>query len=279
LATPGPEIELTTLEAIFRRGGPREFLSPQRLNFDLLYRVESGATVHQVDFTPHRLMPGDVLWVRSGQVHAWGGIGDLVGTVALFPGHGIDPESLELLTRGRMQRVNSWAAAEVDACGAATAWESLMAPEPAMMSAAVRSRLRRSGLSAVLLRLSSPTTGESAGGDISDQDETFHWFSAEVEARFRTTHQVSEYAKRLGYSTKTLNRAAAAYGTTPKSVINDRILLEAKRLLTFTSRSVADIGAELGFDDPSNFSSFFRHGAGTTPKTFRAGPPYAGDHH
>ena len=80
-----------------------------------------------------------------------------------------------------------------------------MAPEPAVMSGAVRSRVRRSGLSAVLLRLSSPTTGESAGGDtVSDQDETFHWFSAEVEARFRTTHQVSEYAQRLGYSTKTL---------------------------------------------------------------------------
>src|SRR6478609_7793495 len=105
------------------------------------------------------------------------------------------------------------------------------------------------------------------------------WCGAEVEARFRTTHQVSEYASRLGYSTKTLTRAAAGHGTTPKSVINARVVLEAKRLLVFTTRSVADIGSELGFDDPSNFSSFFRHGAGTTPKTFRAGPPYAGDHH
>lgn len=55
------------------------------------------------------------------------------------------------------------------------------------------------------------------------------------------------------------------------TLIDARILLEAKRLLVFTTRSVADIGSELGFDDPSNFSSFFRQSAGTTPKAFRSG--------
>ena len=59
----------------------------------------------------------------------------------------------------------------------------------------------------------------------------------------------------------------------------ERRLLEAKRLLMFTIRSVQDIASEIGFDDPAYFSRFFRKRAGVSPAAWRQGriePPQTG---
>ena len=85
------------------RGGPQEFLTPQRLDFDLLLHVESGAAEHTVDFTVHPLRPGDVLWVRAGQVHQWGAIDQIEGTVVLFGAHTVDAAVGDLI-RSRLVR-------------------------------------------------------------------------------------------------------------------------------------------------------------------------------
>src|SRR3954447_4802516 len=66
------DIEVNTLRGIRDRGGPHEFLTPQRLDFDLLVHIERGSALHTVDFADYRLRPDDVLWVRAGQVHQWG---------------------------------------------------------------------------------------------------------------------------------------------------------------------------------------------------------------
>src|SRR4051812_40198074 len=73
------DVEVLTLERMRVRGGPTEFLTSQRLDFDLLIRIDAGRAVHTIDFTDHDLGPGDVLWVHTGQVHRWGRIGDIDG--------------------------------------------------------------------------------------------------------------------------------------------------------------------------------------------------------
>jgi AraC family transcriptional activator of pobA len=55
-----------------------------------------------------------------------------------------------------------------------------------------------------------------------------------------------------------------------KQAILERRLLEAKRLLRFTIRSVEDVGYSLGFDDPSYFSRLFRRMSGKSPSDWRA---------
>ena len=54
-----------------------------------------------------------------------------------------------------------------------------------------------------------------------------------------------------------------------KDVVLERRLLEAKRLLMFTIRSVEDIAFETGFGDPAYFSRFFRRRCGEAPSTWR----------
>ncbi len=91
-----------------------------------------------------------------------------------------------------------------------------------------------------------------------------------VEQHFRTKHSVSEYADMLHKSPKTLSNLFKKNGTiTPLQFIQNRILLEARRLLSYADKSVSDIGYELGFSDVQVFSRFFKTKEGCSPQNFR----------
>ncbi|MDV7187987.1 helix-turn-helix transcriptional regulator [Lutibacter sp. TH_r2] len=91
-----------------------------------------------------------------------------------------------------------------------------------------------------------------------------------LEKNFKTEKSVSNYALELGFSAKQLNKATTALlDKTPKQIIDERILLEAKRLLAHSSQSVKEIAYELGYDEPTNFIKYFRKHTNSTPSEFR----------
>jgi AraC family transcriptional activator of pobA len=105
------------------------------------------------------------------------------------------------------------------------------------------------------------------------QDEKFHLirkFNLLVEANFRTAHSVSFYAGQLYKSPKTLSNLFALYNNkTPSQVIQERILIEAKRLLSCTRKPVKQISFYLGFEDVAYFSNFFKKHTSHSPLDFR----------
>lgn len=139
------------------------------------------------------------------------------------------------------------------------------ATNPQMASAPLLSHL----LAALLLRA---TAVPEAGPELSTTDhEVFHRYRVAVERGFRQQHQVADYERALGYGQRALARATrAATGLGAKQFLDQRILLEAKRLLSHTSLPVAVCGQRVGFDDPANFSTFFRRQTGQTPREWRA---------
>ena len=92
-----------------------------------------------------------------------------------------------------------------------------------------------------------------------------------LEAYYTKLRQVSSYAEKMSVSQKQLNQATSnILGKSPKKMIDDRIILEAKRLLAHTNMSIKSIGFELGFDEPTNFAKYFRKQTNSTPIEFRA---------
>lgn len=91
-----------------------------------------------------------------------------------------------------------------------------------------------------------------------------------VEKDYRTQHRVEYYGKELKVSAKALTmQITRALGKSPREIIQERFLLEAKRLLAFSNLTVAEIGYELGFDDANYFSRFFRTHTKISPAQFR----------
>jgi AraC-like DNA-binding protein len=257
--------EVTTLSWIRHRSGPAEFTTSQRLGFDLLLRIESGRTTHMVDFAEYPLGPADVLWVRAGQVQHWGRIEDIEGTVVMFTPHTLERRTLELL---RTDERSHWPGAAASGSPLSGAFGHLVTTAEDTKELPARSEIVQHVLASVLLRLaaSAPPAGSPAGA----QDEVYRWFRDEVEQRFHELHKVGEYAARLGYSARTINRAVnARTGLTAKQLVDQRRVLEAKRLLAHEDDVVAEIAERLGFADAANFSKYFRHHTGVAPAAFR----------
>ncbi len=100
-------------------------------------------------------------------------------------------------------------------------------------------------------------------------DLVFH-FKELLNANFRSQKKVILYAKQLNVTTKRLNSATnKTLGINPKQMIDNRVMLEAKRLLAYTTESVKEIGFQLGFDESTNFIKFFRKQINLTPIEFR----------
>jgi AraC-like DNA-binding protein len=95
-------------------------------------------------------------------------------------------------------------------------------------------------------------------------------FKALVEKNFNKRHQVKYYAESLNITPNYLNEVIkAALNIPAKDFLQNRLILEAKRMVVFTSKSAKEIGFELGFEDPSHFSKFFRSNTGQSLQEFK----------
>lgn len=102
------------------------------------------------------------------------------------------------------------------------------------------------------------------------QNITLLKFKKLLELNFKSIHSVKEYANILNISSKTLtNHTKETALKTPLELINDRIILEAKRLLSHSNFNINEIGFQLGFEDPSYFVKFFKKHTKKSPSDFR----------
>ena len=91
-----------------------------------------------------------------------------------------------------------------------------------------------------------------------------------IEKHYREHWTTQEYAAALSSSTSRLNRLSkAAFHKSVLELVHDRLLIEAKRSLIYTARSVDEISYDLGFKDPGYFSRFFKRHSGMPPGKFR----------
>lgn len=91
-----------------------------------------------------------------------------------------------------------------------------------------------------------------------------------VEAHFLEHWSVAQYASRLGLSSPRLNRMVhSRTGRSALELVHERLTREACRRLVYIAAPVANLAAELGFEDPAYFSRFFKRRMGQTPHRWR----------
>ena len=94
-------------------------------------------------------------------------------------------------------------------------------------------------------------------------------FKLLIEEKFRQWHKVSQYAQALHLTPDYLNASVKSLtGITAKTYIQNRLIIESKRLILFSSLSQKEIAYQLGFSEPANFSQFFKKYVGVSPSQF-----------
>lgn len=91
-----------------------------------------------------------------------------------------------------------------------------------------------------------------------------------IEQNFKTEHSVAFYADRLKVTSKVLTtKIAKALGKPASTLIQERCLIEAKRLLSYSDLSISEISYNIGYEDPNYFARWFRKATGLTAGQYR----------
>lgn len=91
-----------------------------------------------------------------------------------------------------------------------------------------------------------------------------------IERNYREKHAPSEFAELLSITPKALGKLTKShFNKTPSELIHERIIIEAKRELYLTNKSIKEIAYELGFDDEFYFSRFFKNNTEVSPQVYR----------
>lgn len=97
-----------------------------------------------------------------------------------------------------------------------------------------------------------------------------------IELHYKTKHSASAYADLLHITPKALAKITKNYfNKTLTDLISERIIIEAKRELYLTNKSVKEIAYELGYDDEHYFSRFFKNNADVSPQMYRENVGFA----
>lgn len=245
-------VEVLTVQALHARE-PRDLTRPRRPDFHHLFFATRGSGWHTVDFVEHRLSAGQVLTAAAGQVHQFAPKGDFDAQLLVFEPDVVrwrPPLTAEVVTLddSRLQTVR----ALFDALA-----RELAAPT------------RSQALVFQLVEALGVACSSNAPAPVEGQ-QLVERFRRELERHFRKTHEVAAYAAILRCTTKTLTRHCLAQaGLPPKRLIDERVVLEARRSLAHEDRTIADLSEHLGFAAPSQFVKFFKRLTRETPATFR----------
>lgn len=95
-------------------------------------------------------------------------------------------------------------------------------------------------------------------------------FKKAVEEHQHEICSVAYYSQLLGISDKTLTNISKKYlHNTPAKIIHQRKVLEAKRLLSNSNLSIKEVAYQLGFEQATYFTKYFKKYTHTTPKAFQ----------
>ncbi|MER5455254.1 AraC family transcriptional regulator [Micromonospora sp. NPDC002389] len=266
-AASGPaEIDTITLCDLKPDAGWRR---PVLLDRELIVLGTGGLGVAEVDFRAQPCRPGTLLRVRAGQVLRCPPPRLDATVVRWHPDtlRGLDVDVDDVPTR--VQLAGEDEDAVINEVTQLTVDVRRHQDVPAGRS------LLRHQLTVLLLRLSMlPSEQRRAGRP---EEETFRRLCREVERGYQRTRRVEDYAERLGCSVRTLTRACLAVtGRSAKQVVDERVALQASRLLAATDEPIARIGRQLGFTEPTNFGRFFTREVGVSPGAFRAAREHPG---
>ncbi|MCP2025279.1 AraC-like DNA-binding protein [Flavobacterium sp. HSC-32F16] len=102
------------------------------------------------------------------------------------------------------------------------------------------------------------------------KDEKMEQFRILLDEKYLVLHKPNDYAAILSISPNTLTKKSIKYfGKTPSQLIQDRLILEAKKMLHLTTLSIKEIAYQLQFNDEYYFSRFFKKCTQISPQAFR----------
>ena len=265
------QIEVVPLDSLTKMH-KANIITPHRTNFYHVFLFENCQPTHYVDFEKIKIEPYTLLFIDKDRVHQFDQLLNYEGRILIFTDDFFSESKflrnsvlLNDLSNQATIKLNQQSLKRfISICDDIS--EELRLPDDDKKQAILKNHLHNFLLLAEREKLQQGSPNVKKGVDL---DYTL-LFRDLLETNFTKLNSVNDYSTLLFISEKRLGQATSKIlGKPPKELINERILIEAKRLLVYSHLSIKEIGLELGFEDPAYFARYFKKNTETTPVEFR----------
>ena len=245
---------------------------PHKVKFFGLFLYTEGSSEHLVDFESYPVKRHTLIYISNDQVHAFKFNEGLNGYGVLFTQQYFErqfrnlPESISL--KLFTPQLYSPVLEIPDTSNVPMYFQQIF--EESRRTGTSYNELVVSALFNIILAKAEELKHLSNDLSLADPKSTLLLRFIKLIAKHHTkSRSAQEYATRLGVSYKHLNATCGrCLNQTAKAIIDDYVVLQAKRKLTIEQMRSSDVAYDLGFGDPTNFTKFFRQKTGTSPKGF-----------
>ncbi|NJB81923.1 AraC family transcriptional regulator [Wenyingzhuangia aestuarii] len=244
---------------------------PHRVTFFALLIVTQGTGTHQVDLKEYKLETGSVLKIAKGQVHAFQKNATYQGFLILFTEDFVlnyfSKSSINIISHLYNYHITPPIAN--DKALNQTFLHHLL-EKFKVENTYAQKNIIAALLDLYFLKLERKSHHNKLQSNNAKQYHLFIQFKNLVESKYTTTRNVKDYANMLLITTKLLNQVVKHFTlNTAKSFIDEYVILEAKRAMVSTEKSLKEVAYTLGFDEVTNFTKFFKKHTRRTPKQFK----------
>ncbi len=246
---------------------------PHGHDFYIVLLITQGRGQHIIDSKTYEVAPRVLFFVNPGQVHAWDLSEDIDGYILFFTKEYLLVE----FHHNQLSKLPFFHTRILEP------FMKLNQPETEEIHRAFHEidleylagnqychDLIRLGLKSLLLKIERKYARGSSGRKKLYQENLFTKFEVLVDQHFKDHRTVSDYAEMMNLSLKQLNSLCRKLiNKTPGDIIQNRIILEAKRLLMHSDAPVFSIAETLNYHDGSYFIRLFKKATQMTPEKFR----------
>lgn len=232
------------------------------------FLLERGTVILEIDFQKFKIEPPSVVYMHPDQVHRILKLENVTVSSWAIKNESLNPEYLKLLESLTPAKP---LVLEQDTFSVISEAVSLCIKFSNRKNDKLYYSLLKDGCNALVALVASQYLASAKSTDrLSRFKLIADAFKSELDGNFTSVKSPTAYAQKLNISTPYLNECVKnATGYSVSYHIQQRIILEAKRLLYHSDKSVKEIASKLGYDDYPYFSKLFTKAAGMTPVTFR----------
>jgi len=242
-----------------------------RHDFFFILALKKGEGKHEIDFTAYKVQDNTVFFLRPGQVHQLELKAGSTGYLVEFNTEFYQPK--DKLSNQRLRKASSknYCELEMNRFNRLEAILASMFQEFTAIEEGFKDIIK-SSLNIFFIEFIRQSPNPKAGVIIANpySQERFEEFMELLDRHIATQKPVSQYTDMMSLSPYQLNEITkSSVGKTASALINDHIILEAKRNLLATPNQIKDIAYMLGYEDVSYFIRFFKKHTGLSPESFR----------
>jgi AraC family transcriptional regulator, transcriptional activator of pobA len=272
---PNSYFDIVKIEDLLQKDLDHEIGKNHLVKFYIIFFVYEGQGYHTIDFTDYSYNEGTVLLVRKDQIHKFFRSPNVKGYLLVFTEEFIISHLNNMEALKTMQLFNdslSFPKIEFNSKEEFSDFTILIKHMESEYHAkdSFSIGITRSVLHIVITKLFRIKAKAGHFVERKNYMSQFFEFQKLVEQDCFKSKKVQYYAEKLGVSTKTLNNISnEVVNISAKAFIDERTIMQIKRLLISTDDSIKEIAYTSGFGDPTNFYKYFKKFAGNSPEIFR----------